>query len=195
MKKAPKSCFNKQLLDQRKIVKNREQNGLSARNHIQWTAFKREGNYYNNMMQFHKRHHLFSKSKDNHSNTRQLYKIISDLTGQNDISPLPESHSDLAEDFAKFFLNKIKAIHEKFNNISPYRTEPGEVPQLIKFSPVSKSDLLKIIKAMPTKSCELNYMAKDKLKEVLHTCIPSITKLLIYHLTKVPLVINGKLQL
>ena len=128
------------------------------------------------MIKFHKRHNLFSKIKDNHKNTSQLYKIILALTGQNDINPLPESHSDqaLVEDFAKFFLN----------NIPPYKTEPSGVPQLMKFSPVSKLDLLKIIKAMPTKSCELGYMGMDKLKEVIHTCIPSITKIVNLSLDK-----------
>ena len=44
--------------------------------------------------------------------------------------------------------------------------------------------LCKIIKAMPLKSCELDYMGKDKIKEVLHTCIPSITKIVNLSLEK-----------
>ena len=98
--------------------------------------------------------------------------------GQNDINSLPESDSDqtLVEDFAKFFLHKIEAICEKFHNVTPYRTGLCDVPQLTTFSPVSESNLLKIIKAMPTKSCELDYMQTDKIKEILHTYIPSITK-------------------
>ena len=51
------------------------------------------------------------------------------------------------------------------------------MPQLTKFLPISELDLLKIIKAMPLKSCELDYMGTDKIKEVLHTCIPSVTKI------------------
>ena len=42
VKKAPKSWFNKQLLDQRKIMKNRGQNWLKYKESHQWTAFKRE---------------------------------------------------------------------------------------------------------------------------------------------------------
>ena len=44
LKKAPKSWFNKDLLDLRKIVKNREQRWLKYRKQHQWTAFKRERN-------------------------------------------------------------------------------------------------------------------------------------------------------
>ena len=31
---------------------------------------------------------------------------------------------------------------------------------------------------MPTKSCELDYIGMDKLKEVVHKCIPSTTKII-----------------
>ena len=64
-------------------------------------------------------------------------------------------------------------------------TEPNDIPQLTtKFSPISELDLCKIIKAMPLKSCELDYMGTDKIKEVLHTCIPSITKIVTLSLEK-----------
>ena len=131
------------------------------------------------MTKFNKRHNIFIKIKDNDNNTRQLYKITSDLTGQNYTNPLLESHSDqeLAEHFAEFFLQKMETICKKVNSTTPYTTEPSDVPQLTKFSSISKSDLLKIIKAMPTKSCELDYMGTDKIKELLHTCIPSISKI------------------
>ena len=131
-------------------------------------------------------HSIFTKIKANHNNTRQFYKIISGLTGHDNTNPLPEAHSDqeLAEHFAEFFLQKLETIHEKFNNTTPYTTEPSDVPQLSKFAPINESDLLKIIKAMPTKSCELNYMGTDKIKEVLHTCIPSITKIVSLSLNK-----------
>ena len=91
-KKAPKSWFNKDLLDQRKIVKNREHKWLKYRQQHQWTAFKRDRNRYNQMIKFYKRHSIFTKIKDNHNNPRQLYKIISSLIGQDNTNPLPDAH-------------------------------------------------------------------------------------------------------
>ena len=44
LKKAPKSWFNKDLLDQRKTVKNRERKWLKYGQQHQWTAFKRGRN-------------------------------------------------------------------------------------------------------------------------------------------------------
>ena len=97
------------------------------------------------MMKFHKRHNIFTQIKDNHNNNRQLYNIISDLTEQNNTNPLLQSCSDqeLAEHFAEFFLQKNRKYSQKFNNTTPYITEPSDVPQLRKFSPISESDLLK----------------------------------------------------
>ena len=127
---------------------------------------------------------------------RQLYKIISSLIGQDNTNPLPDAQSDqeLAEQFAEFLLQKIETIQEKFN-ITPHMTEPNDIPQLTKFSPISELDLCKIIKAMPLKSCDLDYIGTDKIKELLHTCIPLITKLSTYHLKKVLSATNGKLPL
>ena len=149
------------------------------------------------MIKFYKRHSIFTKIKDNHNNPRQLYKIISSLIGQDNTNPLPDAQSTqgLAEQFAEFFLQKIETIWEKFNNIAPHMTEPNDIPQLTKFSPISEPDLCIIIKAMPSKSCELDYMGTDHIKEVLHTCILSITKLSTYHLKKVLSATNGKLPL
>ena len=186
VRKTPKSWFNKDLLNQRKIIKSREPKWLKDKEPHQWTAFKRERNCYNRMMKFQKRHNTFTRIKDNHNNTRQLYKIISSLTRQDNTNSLPEAHSDqeLAEHFAEFFLQKIEAICKKFSDITPYITEPINVPQLTKFSPINEPGLLKIISMMPSKSCELDNMGTDKIKEILHTCIQSITKIVNLSLSK-----------
>ena len=64
------------------------------------------------MMKFQKRYNTFTRIKNNYNNTRKLYKIISNLTGQDKTNPLSEAHSDqeLAEHFAEFFLQNIETI-------------------------------------------------------------------------------------
>ena len=74
MKKAPKLWFSKDLLDQRKIVKSREQKWLKYKEPYQWTAFKRERNCYNQMIKFHKRQSIFTNIKANHNNTGSSIK-------------------------------------------------------------------------------------------------------------------------
>ena len=106
--------------------------------------------------------------------------------GQDNTNPLPEAHSDqdLAEHFAEFFLQKIETICIKFNDITPYTTGAINVLQLTKFSPIDEPGLLKKIRTMPSKSCELDYMGIDKMKGILHTCIESITKIVNLSLNK-----------
>ena len=175
LKKAPKSWFNKDLLDQRKILKNREQKWLNYRQQHQWAAFKRERNQYNQMIKFYKKHSIFTKIKHNHNNPGQLYKIISSLIGQHQSTPRCTIQPKASRTICRVPSPENRNNSRKIQNIIPHTTEPNDIPQLTKFSPISEPDLCKIIKAMPSKSCELDYMGTDKIKEVLHTCTPSIT--------------------
>ena len=83
--------------------------------------------------------------------------------------------SQLSEDFATFFLEKIDKIREIFHGIEQYQPSVLEIPQLVKFALVTTSRLGQIIKQMPSKSCQLDDVPTAKLQEVLEGCLPSIT--------------------
>ena len=57
-KRQNKQWFTSQLLEQRKIVRNRERVYLAYRENQHWKAFTRERNRYNKMLEYSKRHHL-----------------------------------------------------------------------------------------------------------------------------------------
>ena len=101
--------------------------------------------------------------------SKQLLKALNGILGNKDENPLPMETTDsqLAEDFADFFLNEIDRIREEFTNIPAYQTKQLDAPKLMKFMPVMQSQLAKIIKAMPTKTCQLDVIPTDKLKQVL----------------------------
>ena len=63
---------------------------------------------------------------------------------------------ELAEDFASYFHTKIDTIREGFNGIDSYKPQTRDVPQLVKFTPVSPSELGKIICKMPPKMWKLD---------------------------------------
>ena len=88
------------------------------------------------------------------------------------------TNSQLAEDFADFFLNKIDRIREEFTNIPAYQPKQLDTPKLKKFTPVTQSQLAKIIKAMPTNTCQLDVIPTDKLKQVLEGCLPALTHII-----------------
>ena len=75
----------------------------------------------------------------------------------------------------KFFHTKMEKIGKKFKDIEPYQPTQLDVPQIRKFAPVTTSQLEKTIRGMPSKTCQLDIIPTDKLKEVLQGCLPAIT--------------------
>ena len=76
------------------------------------------------MLKFKKRHSLFTLIEENSKDTKKLYKLVNHLTCQKEENPLLEEDDDtkLAEQFRKFFLNKIVSIRKLFHNTPPYET-------------------------------------------------------------------------
>ena len=89
-----------------------------------WVTYKRERNRYNTIPKFKKSHSLFTLITENSKDSKKLYKLINQLTGQKEENPLPVEDDDtkLAEQFGEFFLNKIINIRKLFHNILPYDT-------------------------------------------------------------------------
>ena len=146
------------------------------------------------MLKLKKRHSLFTPIDENSKDTKKLYKLVYHLTGQKEENPLLEEDDDtkLAEQFRKFFLNKIISIRKLFHNIPPYETWQDTVPRLDKFSTISEADLKTIINKMPNKLCHLDILKTSTLKKVIVVCIPAISKVINLSLEKGGFYINWK---
>ncbi|XP_070573975.1 uncharacterized protein [Ptychodera flava] len=92
--------------------------------------------------------------------------------------PEGKSNEELANDFADFFLQKILKIRELLANNNNYIPPYREVPSFHQFEPVDEDTVEKIVKEMPTKSCELDIIPTKFLKDVLKGMVPHITKLI-----------------
>ena len=103
---------------------------------------------------------------------------MNSVLGRKDDNPLPPTRTDkqLMEDFATYFLNIIDKIRDKFAGIEPYKPRQLDIQQLVKFVPVTSSQLEKTIKKMQPKICDLDIIPTSKL-EILPGCLPSITHL------------------
>ena len=64
-----------------------------------------------------------------------------------------------------------------FQDITPLQTQESDIPKIRSFSPMMESQVKKIIMEMQSKSCELDPIPTAFLKEVLHTVLPTITKI------------------
>ena len=128
------------------------------------------------MLDYNKRHHLIAKIDEANKDSKQLFRALNSILGNKDENPLPTetTNSQLAEDVVDFFLNKINKIRERFTNIPAYQPRQLETPQLREFALVTQSQLAKIVKSMPAKTCQLN-IPTGRHKQVLEGCLPALT--------------------
>ena len=131
------------------------------------------------MLNYNKRASLASLVKSAERDSKKLFRIVNSLLGRKEDNPMPlgKTDSQLAEDFAIFFLNKIERIRDKFQGIEPYQPRQLDTPQLEKFAPITTRQLEEIIKGMQPKTCALDIILTSKLQELLGGCLPAITHL------------------
>ena len=103
------------------------------------------------------------------------------MTSKYSINPLPDSDSDkeLANNFADFFISKIKVIRDQVNKCQKYNPSVNSKPiltMLNKFEPMSTEDITLIIKSMVSKSCELDVVPTTLFKVILPHIIDTLVK-------------------
>ena len=102
------------------------------------------------------------------------------LIGSKVMNQLPDHNSDteLADEFAQFFITKTDTIREKFTNIAPYALQDSDIPRLQKFDTMSEEDVKRIIMSMKSNSCELDPMPTTLLKDLQPVLLPYLTELI-----------------
>ena len=116
MKKVTLNCHKRQpwydhdVKSQHAIIRNREQVWLKYKVESNWTAFKVERNIYNKLIIYKRRQVISKIVNDLRGDTKALYKLTTNLTSQTTSNPMSHSDSNekLAEDFASFFLEKLR---------------------------------------------------------------------------------------
>ena len=109
------------------------------------------------------------------NNVKNLYNVVTHLTCRNVVTPFPDSESDemLAHQFVDFFLEKIKTIRDSLGR------HPQETAKALmcKFEQVTETEVLRCIRNMASKLCELDAIPTTTLKQVLDTIIVPITRI------------------
>ena len=131
------------------------------------------------MLKFKNIRSLHQLVLQNSTDTKKLFKLVNEITGNKDQNPLSEAKSDkdLADEFAQFF-NKIEKIREQFESLPTYGINNKDVPKLEKFATLSEKNLYKLIMEMPTKLCEIGIIPTKLLKRVPKHCIPTLTRII-----------------
>ena len=109
---------------------------------------------------------------------KKLYKLASSLMGMKKENQLPEcdSKEKLANQFAEFFIVKIQTIRDKLDDLPIYNHKDSSPPKLSKLEPLT-DEVRQIVKAMPSKSCDLDAVPTSILKEALDLLLPTLVKL------------------
>ena len=126
----------------------------------------------------------YSRQIDQYKDDQKgLFKMIKNLLHENHETPLPESPSlqQLTNDFGDFFCQKIELIRNSFGDtiqldeIDSSTTQPTKLSE---FQLVTEDDIKKIILLAPTKSCDIDPLPTQLLKECLEELCPVITKII-----------------
>ena len=109
------------------------------------------------------------------------------MTGKNKSNPLPPSRNneELAEEFAAFFINKIRKIREALDTHPKLKpTQQSSSKSLENFTNLTEDEVEKIIMSMPAKSCKLDALPTKVLKDIAIPLLPLHTKIINLSLTE-----------
>ena len=128
-----------------------------------------------------------NKISENARNQKELFSITNTLLNRKETSPLPsyDSPKELADRMADYFEQKIDTIrqdlkrtNENNGNPSPhtYDTKTQDCT-LSEFVPATLDEIKKIIMSCSNKSCELDPLPTDLLKQCIDVLLPCITNI------------------
>ena len=114
------------------------------------------------------------------SDKKEVWKICNSLLNKtkNTTLPLHDDNMELANRFNDFFIDKVKTIRSTIENTKTVVNTsymPNCDHYLSSIPPATTSSLLKIIKSSPSKSCCLDPIPNDILKQCVNSLIVPIT--------------------
>ena len=151
-----------------------------------WEAFKQKRNALNSTLSNLRSANLTNKIQKTKGNSKAMFKVLNASLNRKQDLPLP-CHDDpktLANEFNKFFDDKIQKIRLKLSTVNPIPNrviaEPqidSEVRPLSEFKPLSNEEIGKLIISMPTKHCGLDPIPTWLLKDNINQFLPILTKI------------------
>ena len=148
---------------------------------IDWEVFKEKRNDLNRYTKEAKRKNLEKKISKNKGNSRALFKIINSELHRSQKPPLPVADDDikLANDFSKYFTNKIVKIRQKLDLSTncPRERNTFNGNTFTQFKELTQNEVRKIINNMAPKHSELDPVPTWMVKECLDEFLPLITEI------------------
>ena len=165
--------FNDEARDQKRRMKDQEKKWRKYKLESNWKAFKSERSKYRQILREVRRAKIAEKVNECDNDVKKLYNLVKHLMGRNLDSPFPNSESDkmLANEFADFFMEKVKRIRDSLEVHPTYNPQATVKAFMCKFEQVTEKEVAKCIRDMASKSWELDAIPTTTLKQVLDTII------------------------
>ena len=115
------------------------------------------------------------------TDSKSIFRIIQELLSDYKSNPLPDVPSDInANNFNRFFIEKIRCLKDRFNNNYDHKTHDGNAVDatLDTFSPVDLKYVTKLIQSAPNKTCDLDPIPTNILKFLTETIAPVVQKII-----------------
>ena len=111
---------------------------------------------------------------------KKLYTLINNIANNNKDNPLPKSQNDeeLANEFAQYFISRIKSIRDTLYSHPLYKPTRRDVSKLSRSSKITEDQVKRITRSMSSKCCELSVIPLIILKQILRSVTTPITKLI-----------------
>ena len=83
----------------------------------------------------------------------------------------------MVDDFADFFIRKIQTIRDQLSSANEFKPQVNNIPQLNQFTTLKIEEDQKEIISVKSKSCKLDAICTNLLKELLPPCIGTVTQI------------------
>jgi exonuclease III len=150
-------------------------------------AYKEAKNAYNKMLNDMKTKNIAKKITENNNNSRDMYRALNSVLHRKQEIPLPphDDEKSLANEFCRFFDEKITKIREKLDdnhdndsasNFSEPQTFLGK--HLSNFKTVNQMEVKQMLLKMNNKHCDLDPLPFWLMKECMDEFLPIITRII-----------------
>ena len=175
--------FNDQVKAAKTKCRQAERTWVKSRQPEHEAQFRAARREWRNILRHRKSEYYISKLEESKS-CSQKFSICNELLGKSKTSSLPNSVSDLPEEFSNYFEEKIVRIRDKFechDCVLIEKTFKG-IP-FDNFTPVTEDFVQSLILKAPKKSCELDPFPHSLLPICLDLIVPPITSIINNSLT------------
>lgn len=154
--------FNGETLSAKREKRRKENAWLRNKTDNTWSAYCIAKNRYNNIIKQSKINYYRRKIVEAAKDAKKLYRLLNGLTGCFSEKNLPDGKSDqlLANEFLKFFKNKIDNISNSFtqNLVSPIFVDNTANIRLSSFQTIDDISVANIITSIKKTNCVLDPM-------------------------------------